>query len=110
MSQTQCVWVSHPLFPETIDRLKLDFDVITQASHENHAADYLKQRLATCDGALLSLSDRVDETALVDNTRLKVIANMAAGFNNLDLAALARRGIIACTTPGLHNETVADYA
>ena len=110
MSQNKNVWVSHPIFPEVIDRLKLYVDVITETSHEGHAPEYLKQRLGACDGALLSLSDLVDETALIDNTRLKVIANMAAGFNNLDLTALARRGIIACTTPGIHNETVADYA
>ncbi|MGG5252832.1 2-hydroxyacid dehydrogenase [Neobacillus sp. SM06] len=60
------------------------------------------------DALLTMLSDRIDETLLETARELKVIANMAVGFDNIDLAAASKRGIAVCNTPEVLTDTTAD--
>ena len=104
------VWVSRPLFPEVLARLADHFDVDAEAVERRHSPEELKRKLAGVDAALVGLSDRVDAHVLEGNTRLKVVANLGVGYNNLDLAALTRAGVLASNTPDVLTESVADYA
>src|SRR5438876_4091218 len=53
----------------------------------------LRQKVASCDGLVALLTDRID-TALLDAApRLKVVSNFAVGFNNIDVPAATSRGI-----------------
>src|SRR5579883_281411 len=72
-------------------------------------AELLRQ-VADADGLLCLLTDRVDGELLAAAPRLRVVANMAVGYDNLDLAALAARGVVATHTPGVLTETTADLA
>lgn len=57
------------------------------------------------------LTTRIDETFLdAAGPQLRVVANVAVGFNNIDVAACARRGVIATNTPGVLTEATADIA
>ena len=71
----------------------------------------LLARVAGCDGILTLLTDRVDD-ALLDaaGPSLKVVSNYAVGYDNIDVAACARRGIAVGNTPGALTETTADLA
>jgi lactate dehydrogenase-like 2-hydroxyacid dehydrogenase len=71
----------------------------------------LLERVAGCDGILTLLTDRVDD-ALLDaaGPGLKVVSNYAVGYDNIDVAACARRGIAVGNTPGALTETTADLA
>ena len=73
--------------------------------------DALLARVAGCDGILTLLTDRVDD-ALLDaaGPGLKVVSNYAVGYDNIDVAACARRGIAVGNTPGALTETTADLA
>jgi glyoxylate reductase len=73
--------------------------------------DELLRRVAGCDGILTLLTDRVDD-ALLDaaGPNLKVVSNYAVGYDNIDVAACARRGIAVGNTPGALTETTADLA
>ena len=104
------VWVSRPLFPDVLARLAEYFDVDAEAVEHRHSAEQLKRKLAGIDGAVVGLADRIDAAVLEGNTRLKVVANLGVGHNNLDLEALTRAGIVASNTPDVLNESVADYA
>ena len=104
------VWVSRPLFPDVLARLAEYFDVDAEAVEHRHSAEQLKRKLAGVDGAVVGLADRIDAAVLEGNTRLKVVANLGVGYNNLDLEALTRAGIVASNTPDVLNESVADYA
>ncbi|WP_266168980.1 2-hydroxyacid dehydrogenase [Dyella subtropica] len=104
------VWVSRPLFPDVLARLSEHFDVQAEAIERRHMPEQLRERLLAVDGAVLGLADRVDAAVLEGNQRLRVIANLAVGYNNLDVPALTRAGVLACNTPDVLNETVADYA
>ncbi|WP_243050225.1 D-glycerate dehydrogenase [Dyella sp. RRB7] len=104
------VWVSRPLFPEVLARLAEYVDVQAEAVERPHSAAELKEKLAGVDGAIVALSDRVDASVLEGNRRLKVLANLGVGYNNLDVEALTRAGVLASNTPEVLNESVADYA
>jgi lactate dehydrogenase-like 2-hydroxyacid dehydrogenase len=60
-------------------------------------------------GALVSGGDRIDDTVLQGLTRLKAVCVTAAGYNNVDVAALTRAGVLGTNSPGPADETVADF-
>jgi lactate dehydrogenase-like 2-hydroxyacid dehydrogenase len=70
----------------------------------------LLAQVADVDALLCLLTERVDAELLAAAPRLRVVANMAVGYDNLDTAALAARGIVATNTPGVLTETTADLA
>ena len=71
----------------------------------------LLRRVAGCDGVLTLLTDRVDDEFLdAAGPQLKVVSNYAVGFDNIDVAACARRGIPVGNTPGVLTDTTADLA
>jgi gluconate 2-dehydrogenase len=110
MSERQRVWVSRPVFPEIVTRLEEHFDVIAETVDARRSVEQLKTRLADVDGAMLGGSDQINAAVLEDNKRLKVVANLGVGYNNLDIAALNHAGVLACNTPDVLDESVADYA
>jgi lactate dehydrogenase-like 2-hydroxyacid dehydrogenase len=73
--------------------------------------DELLRRVAGCDGILTLLTDRVDDELLdAAGPALRVVSNYAVGYDNIDVAACARRGIAVGNTPGVLTETTADLA
>ncbi len=71
----------------------------------------LVARLREADGALLMLSDRIDGAVLdAAGPRCRVIANMAVGYDNIDIAACTQRGVLVTNTPGVLTDTTADLA
>jgi len=72
--------------------------------------DMLKHAVGM-DGILCLLTDKIDEQLLeAAGPQLKVISNMAVGFDNVDLAAATRRGIPVGNTPGILTDATADFA
>lgn len=64
-----------------------------------------------CDGIICLLSDTVDDQLLAAaGPRLKVVSLFSAGFNNVDIAAATRRGVVITNTPGQLTETTAELA
>ena len=110
MTARQKVWVSRPLFPDVLARLSEHLDVQAEALERKHTSEQLRERLAGVDAAIIGLADPVNAGVVEGNRRLRVISNLAVGYNNLDVPALTRAGILACNTPDVLNETVADYA
>ena len=71
----------------------------------------LLKRVAGRDGILTLLTDRVDDELLdAAGPGLKVVSNYAVGFDNVDVAACAKRGVAVGNTPGVLTETTADLA
>jgi glyoxylate reductase len=63
------------------------------------------------DAIVCLLTDRIDAELLdAGADRLRVVANVAVGFDNIDVAAASARGIVVCNTPGVLDETTADLA
>lgn len=70
----------------------------------------LATAVAGCDGVLCLLTDRIDAAVLEAARGCRVFANMAVGFNNVDVAAATRLGIMVTNTPGVLTEATADLA
>jgi glyoxylate reductase len=69
----------------------------------------LAARLRDADGLVCLLTDTVDEGLLAGAPRLRVVANVAVGYDNVDVAAATRRKIVVTNTPGVLTETTADF-
>ena len=106
----QRVVISRRIFPALVADLQRDFDVRANQDDVGWNASELASALSDADGALLTAGDRVDEALLTQCPRLKVVANIAVGINNLDLAACTRHGVLATNTPDVLNEATADHA
>src|SRR5512133_298448 len=63
-----------------------------------------------CQGLVTLLTDKVDDELFDAAPKLKVVANYAVGFDNIDVPAATRRGIPVTNTPGVLTETTADLA
>ena len=64
-----------------------------------------------CDGLVCVLTDRIDAAALAAGQgRLRVVANVAVGYDNIDVDAATEAGVVVCNTPGVLDETTADLA
>lgn len=70
----------------------------------------LIRRAAPADGMLTMLSDRIDSDLIARCTRLRVVANYAVGYDNVDLDAARARGIRVGNTPGVLTDATADLA
>ena len=104
----QRILISRPTFPAVMDRLREYFDV-TLNDGPRYTPEQLNIALREMDGALVSGGDRIDDTVLEGLTRLKVVCVTAAGYNNVDVAALTRAGVVGTNSPGPADETVADF-
>lgn len=104
------VWISRPFFPDIVDRLRPHFDVEAETEERHFSPAELSARLADADAAIVGLADRIDAATIAGASRLRFVANLGVGYNNLDIDALTEAGIGASNTPDVLNETVADYA
>jgi len=67
------------------------------------------EALATADALVCLLTDRIDAAALDAGPRLRVVANYAVGYDNVDVAAATARGVAVANTPDVLVEATADF-
>src|SRR5438309_4554129 len=70
----------------------------------------LLERIANADAILTAVANKIDRGVLESAPRLKIVANMGVGFDNVDLAAAKERGVAVTNTPDVLTETTADFA
>lgn len=105
------VLVTRRLPQEALDRIEAQCDMMLYDGEGAMPRDRLLAEVAGKAGAITLLTDRVDEEFLdAAGPQLKVVANYAVGFDNIDVDACTRRGVLACNTPGVLTETTADTA
>ena len=109
MSERPRVWVSQPLFDDIVERLHEYFDVVQVPNVSEHDADAIAAALREADGALVTLNERIDGDAIAEAPKLRAIANVGVGYNNLHVDALHARDIVATNTPDVLTETTADF-
>jgi glyoxylate reductase len=69
----------------------------------------LVQRIADKDALICLMTDDINKTVIDAGARLKVIANVAVGYNNIDVACARARGVVVTNTPDVLTESVADF-
>jgi glyoxylate reductase len=72
-------------------------------------SDELKRRVAGAEGLIAVVTDRIDASVLDAGPGLKVVANIAVGYDNIDVAAAKARGIVVTNTPDVLTEAVAEF-
>ena len=103
----QKILVARPIFPDVIERLKQYFEVDWN-NGDVLDADTFTRRLADCDGALTA-GDLVGAAVLAAAPRLRVVSNMAVGYNNFDINAFNAANVLGTNTPDVLNESTADF-
>ena len=103
------VLVTREVFTDVLEYLGRHFEVTSNQGDEPLKPDALAQALADKEGALTTLSERVDTTLLSKCPRLKAVCNIAVGFNNIDLKACSAAGVMATNTPGVLDDSTADF-
>ena len=103
------VLVTREIFDDVLDYLRNHFEVTDNQSDKPMDAETLAANLAGKTGAMTTLVDRVDAQLLARCPTLKAVCNIAVGFNNIDLAACSKAGVMATNTPGVLDDSTADF-
>ena len=103
------VTVTREIFDDVLEYLRQHFDVTDNQSDTPMDAETLAKNLADKTGAMTTLVDRVDAKLLSRCPTLKAVCNIAVGFNNIDLAACSKAGVMATNTPGVLDDSTADF-
>lgn len=104
------ILITRTLPPEAISLARARATVDLHPGPHPLAKPELLARLRDKDGVVCLITDTIDAEVLSSAFRLKVVANAAVGYNNIDVAAATARGIVVTNTPEVLTETTADFA
>ena len=104
------VLVTHPLYPEAQALLQSVCDCEFWSKAERPPKDELLRRLKDKEGLVCLLTEKVNDELLRAAPKLRIAANVAVGYDNIDVDACTKRGVVATNTPGVLDETTADFA
>ena len=105
------VYVTRQIPEEGINLLKKFCRMVEVNPHDSPLTyDELLMQVKGRDAILTMLSDRIDERLMSEAKSLKVIANYAVGYDNIDIKAATAKGIVVTNTPGVLTDSTADMA
>ena len=102
------VFVTRKLPERGLKLIKEHFNVVVWSREFPPTADEIIDNAKECEGIVTLLSDPIDRDLLEQLPKLKVIAQYAVGYDNIDVKYATRHGIIVTNTPGVLTETTAD--
>lgn len=102
------ILIAREVFDEVIADLERDFTVEANQADVLFTPDQLVEKLQGKQGVLTTVMDKIDDGMMARCPDLKVISNIAVGYNNIDVAAATKRGIKVTNTPEVLNEATAD--
>ncbi|MGV3726640.1 2-hydroxyacid dehydrogenase [Hydrogenophaga sp.] len=109
MSTRPSILIARNVFPEVLAKLREHFDVDTNDEDNPLSPSQLAARLQGKVGVITTGSERVDAALIAACPQLKIVANIAVGYNNFDLPAITAAGVLASNTPDVLTETTADF-
>ncbi|MDK2919209.1 MAG: glyoxylate reductase [Candidatus Petromonas sp.] len=104
------VYVTRMIPNEGIDKLRKFFDVEVNELDRELTYQELKEKIKGKDGILCLLSDTIDGELMDVEPKVKIFANYAVGYNNMDVEAAKERNIYLSNTPGILTDATADLA
>ncbi len=104
------VFATHSLFEAARQILQETCEVEYWAKPERPPREEVMWRVKDKEGLVCLLTEKINEEFLRAAPKLRIAANVAVGFDNIDLAACSKRGVVASNTPGVLDETTADFA
>jgi gluconate 2-dehydrogenase len=109
MSNKPKILVSRAIFPDQLAQLEKSFEVRSNQADQVLTPVELQKELSSVVGALVTGSERIDASALLNAKDLKIVANIAVGYNNFDVPAMSAAGVMATNTPDVLTDTTADF-
>jgi glyoxylate reductase len=104
------VFASHSLFEAARQILQESCEVEYWAKPGRPPREEVLRRVKDKEGLICLLTEKINEDLLSVAPKLRIAANVAVGFDNIDVAACTKRGVAATNTPGVLDETTADFA
>ena len=104
------VLVTKRIFPEGIELLRRECDVDYVDSDDGLPAEDLRRRALGKQAIVSQLTDKFTPGVIEELDGVKILANVAVGFDNIDVPAATRKGILVANTPDVLTETTADFA
>jgi glyoxylate reductase len=104
------ILISYPLPDQAVELARSRTQVDLHAATEPLPRDALIARLKGRQGLVSLITDVIDDALLAACPDLRVVSNVAVGFNNVDVAAATRRGVVVTNTPDVLTDTTADFA
>src|SRR5207248_5372625 len=104
------VLATHRLFQPARTILQEHCEVEYWEKPERPPREEVLRRVKDKEALVCLLTEKVNDELLLAAPKLKIAANVAVGFDNIDVAACTRRGVVATNTPGVLDETTADFA
>jgi glyoxylate/hydroxypyruvate/2-ketogluconate reductase len=104
------VVITREVFDDSLALLAQHCEVLDNQADVPYTPDALAAKLAGCAGLMCALTDKVDAALLARCPDLKAVANIAVGYNNIDVPACTARGIKVTNTPGVLDDSTADLA
>ena len=104
------IFISNVLPQEALRLIPREISAEFNDSDQPLPKTELIRRLKDKDGLICHIISTVDDEVLAAAPGLKVVSNVAVGFNNIDVAAARRRGVVVTNTPDVLTETTADFA
>jgi len=109
MAAKPAILICRKIFPDVVDRLRAHFEVDHNDTDGVLPPAELIARLQGKVGAMTTGSERIDGAVAAACPSLRVVANIAVGYNNFDVPALSAAGVVATNTPDVLTETTADF-
>jgi len=104
------VFATHQLFDEARQILDAACDVEYWANEERPPREEVLRRVKDKEGLVCLLTEKVNDELLRITPKLRIAANVAVGYDNIDVDTCTKRGVVATNTPGVLDETTADFA
>lgn len=89
-------------------RLREQYTLVSEPTDQPPTESTLRRGFAQADAVICTLADSITDDLLATAPRLKIVANYAVGYNNIDVAAAIRRGIVVTNTPDVLTDATAD--
>jgi glyoxylate reductase len=104
------VFATHQLFAEARQILDAACDVEYWTNEERPPREEVLRRVKDKEGLVCLLTEKVNDELLRVAPKLRIAANVAVGYDNIDVDACTKRGVVITNTPGVLDETTADFA
>lgn len=104
------VLVTKRVYPEAVELLRSQFEVDYEGTDDGLTPDALLARAAGCQAVMSQLVDKLNAPVIGQLGGIRILSNVAVGFDNIDVPAATAHGIYVTNTPDVLTETTADFA
>ena len=104
----QKILITRQVFPEVVAGFLHQFEVDHNDRDDILTTEALRERAQGCAGVVACLTEKIDAAFFDACPTVKVVSNIAVGYNNIDVAEASKRGVKVTNTPGVLDDTTAD--